>query len=614
MLIFGGLIIKTPTAFADVNDFYFDEFEADYYLSKDEVSGSKLKVVEKLTAVFPDYEQNKGICRYIPFTNQGGTNVTLKNLEEKDIKLTRNGAPEPIYSIERADKFFNVCTGTDDYVTGRQVYTFEYEFKKTITEFTDEDKSWQELYWDTNGTGWRQRFNRLTARVHFEDPAVWANKAWCYVGRYGESGQNRCTIEPFEGGVAFKTEGLAVGENLTFDLELKANSFAIPDPEPSYMMFVLTSITFLTAIVSVIKPIQNFFKATEKRRFYKGYFVKPEYQPHKNYSLATLHDIYMGRKKDVKVALLLKMLVEKKIAIRKSDKTLFGKQKWSLDVKNLDDLSEEEKIILRILNGGDTVGVGDTINLKRHEATSRLVNLGHRFTQIGTEQAKAQGLVEPKADKFDSALILPMLLLFALGLSYFFFFAQYTSPIAYTDLGAINSFGEAIVSYRPLKYAIFAIIIMATLVVVFCSRKSAPYFYRTKEGLEASRYMDGLKLYIKMAEADRLKFLHSVDGADTSNTGVVKLYEKLLPFAALFGLETSWLKAIGEYYQLEEVKTPDWYDMNGVIAASQVASVFHSASRYAALSSSFSSSSFSSGGGGGGFSGGGGGGGGGGGR
>ena len=88
-------------AFADVDDFYFSDFTGDYYLSKDEEGISHLKVKESVTAQFPDYNQNKGICRQIPFTNKDGTNVTLSKLTKDDITVTRNGNTEPIYSIEK---------------------------------------------------------------------------------------------------------------------------------------------------------------------------------------------------------------------------------------------------------------------------------------------------------------------------------------------------------------------------------------------------------------------------------------------------------------------------------------------------------------------------------
>lgn len=125
--------------------------------------------------------------------------------------------------------------------------------------------------------------------------------------------------------------------------------------------------------------------------------------------------------------------------------------------------------------------------------------------------------------------------------------------------------------------------------------------------------MDGLKLYIEMAEAERMKMLQSVKGADTSAEGIVKLYEKLLPYAAVFGLEESWLKEMKEYCEVEEIDQPD-YLMTG-IAASELIRTMNNTASYVTTASTMSSSgggssSGFSGGGGGGFSGGGGGGGG----
>ena len=129
--------------------------------------------------------------------------------------------------------------------------------------------------------------------------------------------------------------------------------------------------------------------------------------------------------------------------------------------------------------------------------------------------------------------------------------------------------------------------------------------------------MDGLKMYIEMAEAERMKLLQSVEGADTSAEGIVKLYEKLLPYAAVFGLEESWMDEMKEYCRVEEVPEPD-YLMTGIMVH-DITQSFRDVANIASASTIMSSSgggssSGFSGGGGGGFSGGGGGGGGGGGR
>ena len=109
-------ILPTHTAVAkNVQDFYFDSFEADYYLTKDEEGISRLKVKETFVAIFPNYNQNKGLCRRIPYTSNGGKNLTIERMTKDDIRVTRNGLTEPIYSIEKTDDDeYEVCTGTEN--------------------------------------------------------------------------------------------------------------------------------------------------------------------------------------------------------------------------------------------------------------------------------------------------------------------------------------------------------------------------------------------------------------------------------------------------------------------------------------------------------------------
>ena len=135
------------------------------------------------------------------------------------------------------------------------------------------------------------------------------------------------------------------------------------------------------------------------------------------------------------------------------------------------------------------------------------------------------------------------------------------------------------------------------------------------QGLQLSNYMEGLKYYIGLAEADRIKFLQSVKGADTSPEGIVKLHEKLLPYAVVFGMEKSWMRELAHYYEVSPEVSPDWYVGASIMSLHDFSSITSSidSSSYVPSDSSSSGggSSGSSGGGGGGSSGGGGGGGGG---
>ncbi|MBQ3320568.1 DUF2207 domain-containing protein [Candidatus Saccharibacteria bacterium] len=596
----------------DTNNFHFSDFTADYYLYKDSEGISHLKVVESVTAVFPNFEQNKGICRQIPFTNKNGTNITLSRLTEDDITVTRNGVEEPIYSIEKEKDYYNVCTGTDEYVLGVQTYEFTYRFSKVVTEFSESGRKYQELYWDTNGNGASQRFDSVTARVHFEDENVFSGKSWCYVGKYGGNDQTRCSIEKISDGVQFSALNLSSFEGLTFDVELKEGSFKIPEPELDYTYVWLFAILVGLCVLIVIRFIRKFLKTREKANYYKGYFVKPEYQPNKDYSLGEMAEIYIGDKKDVKVAMLLEMVVNKKIDFQKGEK----KRDWNIIINTLDGVSPEEVSLLTILNDGTSPKAGDVIKIKRHTATVKLVNLKKAMETKILEDLKKDGLVEKDYSMGSSGkrgianiismtiIIVPVII--AIG----FFILGMLSD--FMDLS--GDYGKFMVFKDDFMLNSFIVIVVTTIVSVVLSDASQKYESHTNKGLEASRYMDGLRLYIEMAEAERMKVLQSVKGADVSAKGIVKLYEKLLPYAAVFGLEESWMDEMKEYCELEEIEQPD-YLMTG-IAVSEIVRGLNRASTLASDSTTFMSSSGGgsssgfSGGGGGGFSGGGGGGGG----
>ena len=118
---------------------------------------------------------------------------------------------------------------------------------------------------------------------------------------------------------------------------------------------------------------------------------------------------------------------------------------------------------------------------------------------------------------------------------------------------------------------------------------------------------------MKLAEAERIKVLQSPRGDLTQKVAVddhrqlVKLYEKLLPYAMLFGIEKDWAKEMAGLYEA----APDWYTGNAAFNAAWFATSFSAFSASAATTftppSDSSASGFGGGAGGGGGGGGGGG-------
>lgn len=250
----------------EYNNFYFDDFTADYYLTRDEDGTSRMLVVEQLTAIFPETDQNHGINRIIPFTNNNGKNLTMSSDETIYMDVERNGVEEPVSKVEIGDGYFDVYIGdASKYVHGKQVYTLTYEFENLIFDqsgFPDDDyknslETWQELYWDANGTDWTQRFNKVTARVHLDDDVLEAftGETACYVGKYGALGSNRCKITKIEDGVEFSAEKLSARENLSFVLEFKAGTFAAPPAHYDYRLVYLGCAQLFCAVIMLILMI-----------------------------------------------------------------------------------------------------------------------------------------------------------------------------------------------------------------------------------------------------------------------------------------------------------------------------------------------------------------------
>ena len=610
-------VLSSKVSAANANDFYFEDAVFDYYLEKADDGTGKMHVTETLTAVFPDTNQNHGITRSIPYTNQGGENTTVANKFALNFKVKRNGQNEDIAKSEEENGSYIFYIGNKNtYVHGRQVYTLDYDFTNVITAFDnsgnlvhgDTEALFQEIYWDTNGTGWSQKFESLTANLHL--PAdiasqVIHNKTSCYVGSYGSSGQNRCTISRSSDNttITFKTEGLKARENLTFAVDFNPGTFIVKAPQKSPILLIITIANIIAFLIACGFAYSKYYqKNHENKSYYKSLFVAPQYQPYKDLTVAEAGQISVEGVKDSKVATLLELATSGKIQIVKSDKSgLFGKAKWKIKVLSAKNLTSPQTDVLKLLRGGAAPDNGEEFEVKTQSYSSSLARIKRSYATDADALLRQKKFLGHSTTSGNSFVYIPIIYLFAhLFIFTFCLLTFFTSESKY-----LYFFQCLLINYGIDFFGIFF--------AVFLQLSLKDYSRFTKEGLDLSNYLQGLKLYIKMAEKDRIALLQSVKGADASDKGVIKLYEKLLPYACLFGEEKSWMNELNKYYERISDYEPNWYSgtdfINGYMLGSIISSTNSSIS--SGTTSSSSSSSSSSGGGGGGFSGGGGGGGGG---
>ncbi|CAN5622014.1 DUF2207 domain-containing protein [soil metagenome] len=565
-----------------VQDFNFSRFDAEYVISKDDEGRSTMRVTETLIAEFPDFKQNKGIVRDIP-RRYGGRSLSFELLS-----LGRNGQPEPIYEQTTVGEFVSVSTGTEDYLTGTQEFTIVYQLRDVIRDFGD----FQELFWDINGTGWRQSFGEVRATVVLDESVhgAFSGKATCYQGVVNS--REACDYQTDENSATFNaTRILRGGENLSAVMEFQPGTFE-PYQEGFAGVFwaIIAGSSMFLSVAGAVLAVRLKLRT---RDFPGRGIVVRQYLVPKNVSVM-LAGMVDKRPKIVQKAFtaqIMELAVQKKIKIIDTGQRsvpLIGKKTYELEIANTTDISNEGQELLTLLFGLDYV-VGQRYNIPKTSSTIGIKM--QAFQKMLKERVIQLGYRTKTTGKWIPGVMVAGGVVLAIA-----------TLILLEEAGGVDFASD----WRPYALVVAVPSFLTVIVVLFSNLDPL-----TQKGRELFDYVRGMKEYISLAETERLRFAQSPDGAqrtkiNTDDTGeVIKLYEELLPYAVLFSQEKQWFEQLGKYYE-ERNETPYWYAGTGAFNSSSFASAMSGISSAAASSSS---SGFSGGGGSGGGGGGGGGGG-----
>jgi len=580
------LMGSVSTSHADVNDFEFEQFSAQYVLSADETGVATLSAIESLVALFPPFDQNRGIARLLP-RSYNGTSLETRVIGVSDGTRARE------FSVSTVGAFVEIASVVPDgeFVQGRQPYDISYEQRNVIAEF--DESQFQEFYWDINGTGWPQRFELVTADVVISQPfssQLVPDRFACYIGAAGST--QTCTLDRVEnadGSVTFTVseQNVAPFETVTVALAFEPDTFRVETPSLASTWYFW--LTLLTAIAFLIVVITTFaLKRTVLRSDPGRPTIITEYEPPSELSLATAGHL-LGTVDKIATAELVQLAVTGVIQLHKGDK----KHDWQI-IRSDRSSNEEQQAALFALTGA-TLREGDAVALPRRN--SRVASLRLR-EYIAKTKANAQqaGIYREGIStislvfKIAAGVCGALLALAALnGEDGILWFAPSPAP------GAL-----------PLLLFVGGVVVAIVPALILSKRPLSPL------GAEIRDHLKGLKVYLELAEKDRLAFLQSPSGAERVRvnpedpTEVLHLYERLLPWAVLMNVDKQWLGVLQTYYT--ESTPPTW------LVGVPIAAFSSSANQLVAQASSSLASSSSSGAGGGGFAGGGGGGGGGGGR
>ena len=586
----GAALLAAPLpapAHASVDDFSYESWDAKYVLDLDAEGRAVARVTETLVPVFPGFDQNRGLVRALPLDYEDSP------VPPTGISVTDgSGSPVP-FTTEDDGRFRSILVGDDSYVRGRQTYVISYSLRDVVVAASKTKVD--EFYWDVLPIERKQRVDSFSLDVEFA-PALakrLTGNAACYTGP--SDSKDRCGIEaasPSEttANASVRLSEVAPGSGVTVAIGLEPGTVVQPPNRvPNFWLDWFPAILALGALGCGIASAILVGGLVRRRRFFRGTIVAQyDVPPHLPPLLAAN---LVGGAKSVLPAEFVHLAVRGATRIEDSpEPESFWSGKKPPAFRLIDPAAAsdplDQRTLAELFSG---LAPGQVFQLPKQD--SRFAQRMQKLAGGVPAEAKARGYTTTEASR--SARILALV---GLGL------VLVTAPFFVLGIGRPQS----------LTFGVGALLLASFVLAIIGLAK---HRVLTPAGAEAREYLLGVRLFTSVAEADRIRTLQSYTGAERleeSGVNVVQLYERLLPYAMLFGLEKEWGRTLEVRYQEAGVAVPIWYPglaahgLTGLDRSlSDMSSSFSSSASYSSSSSGGSSGGgFSGGGGGGGFSGG----------
>jgi uncharacterized membrane protein YgcG len=521
----------------------------------------------------------RGIYRDFPtrYKDRQGNRVVVAF---EPLGVLRDGRAEPWFTERRANGV-RLNTGDDHFlaVPADVTYTIHYRTTRQLGFFGDHD----ELYWNVTGLGWSFPIDAVQARVTLPVPVPAAQlRLDAYTGGYGSTGHDASAVADAPGTAVFRTTvPLGPREGLTIAVGFPKGIVAEPSRAQRLRWFLRDNLGFLVALGGLF-ALSLFYLAqwTRVGRDPQAGPTFPRYAPPDGFGPGELRALQrMGNDRLCFTADVVDMAVRGFLVIHGG----VGKTGWRL---------------VRVPGANP-----DALTASQRALAARLFRDDGEVLLENSEASRVSGTLAAHARALSSKL-------------------QPRYYQSHARVLVIGVLGSALVGLAAFLVArgsgILGLLVLGAVAlalhIAFAVLMKAP----TPEGRKLMDAIDGLKLYLGVAERDELHALRSPqDRADAPPALDAKRYEALLPYAMALGVEQAWTdkftRAVGA--AMAQQAQPAWYQgpAGGPMGLANLGQSLGS-TLAAQISASATPPGSSSGGGGGGFSGGGGGGGGGGGR
>lgn len=641
-MITAALSISTAAAQSTVLDDHIPLFSADITV---EQNGDVI-VTEEIDFLVSRGSRKRGIYRDFPtrYLSEMGLN---RRVDFDVLSVTRNGRTEP-FALEDFHAGSRVRIGDADIYLREGVhrYRLTYRTDRQLLFLKDAD----ELYWNVTGNDWAHTINRAEARIRLPADAEPIDIAG-YTGYKGETGQDFSQRRLADGSVLFSTtDPLYAGEGLTVAVSWPKGFVSAPSPSTRFVTTVVDNPGLVIGLIGLAVTFAYFYGQWRKvgRDPEKGTVI-PRFSAPEDLSPAATGFVWsLPRSRKLGsihafIVALTSLAIKGRLTIEEREDGSFVLAALPRPAKAKKLPPGEAAIMKRLF-----VGRNREVVLERRykpgigSAVLALTEVLHReyegiyfrkntrfwiggsllalFSIVATLTAQYGDLFFLVIAAFAAPFVFGFLIPVIIGVRQFLGTVLIVGRLSIVELlkslvGILIflPFGIAPAGAFYLTYVQFGpatlILVcgMVALVFLFWHLLKAP----TRQGQEILDQIEGYRLYLSVAEGERLKVLA------TEPEMTPEAFEHHLPYAMALGVEKEWadrFAAVADAAAIQQVaQAPRWYrTQSPSLGMSTIAaSLSGTLSSTLTSASTAPSSSGSSGSSGGGSSGGGGGGGGG---
>jgi len=516
-----------------------------------------------------DNDLRHGIYRDIPLrSKKSGTDIYKSHVKMNSVK--RNGEPEN-YTSDTSYEGVSYRVGSADRYVDSGIN--KYEFNYTIYNAIFEKDGIYQVYFNPIGQFWNVPIESADVSINFENnQPIGENEIKqleVYTGEYGETGQNY-TILQKSGIIKIETnEVLEPRNGLSFRLNLKTDKISPTWLDKLEVLYYADPLVIAGPVIILMLAIYGFVTWFLFGKDPSGKAVIPEFNIPKD--ISPMYAAYIKGVRDPKEMLTIGMLsLLSKDYVTAEDKEGNGKNvKYRLvkDTERNSELSSEEKALLSVLSD-------DEKNIFKNE--QGLYDAAKKI--LGTLETRYNKKIYIDNNLFKYPFILGIIMVFIIGMGIQNIAGSIIDGMGFIIPIIIIFFSSLTIVLSILKRAFSQNTLLSMLIrlmVVMClgimtqmtgfiitviifimysiySKLIGKY---TNEGIRHKEYLEGMKMYIKTAEANQIMKFNDVDE-------LVGYFKGILPYAVALGVKNEAIKLMQKTIKLYNFDENTYYDIN----------------------------------------------------